>query len=100
MIQEKMKASQSRKKNYHDKRRKDIEFQVGDHVFFRVNPMTGVRRALKCKLMPRFFGPYAIMERVGVVVYQVALPPSLSNLHNMFYVSQLRKYVYDPLHVI
>ena len=38
MIQEKMKASQSRQKSYHDKRRKDIEFQVGDHVFLRVNP--------------------------------------------------------------
>ena len=37
MIQEKMKASQSRQKIYHDKRRKDIEFQVSDHVFLRVN---------------------------------------------------------------
>jgi len=42
MIQEKMIASQSRKKSYHDKRRKDIEFQVGDHVFLRVNPVTSV----------------------------------------------------------
>ena len=42
MIQEKMKASQSRQKSYHDKRRKDIEFQVGDHVFLRVNHVTGV----------------------------------------------------------
>jgi hypothetical protein len=100
MIQEKMKASHSRKKSYHDKRRKDIEFQVGDHVFFRVNPMTGVGRALKCKLMSRFSSPYAIMERVGVVVYQVALPSSLSNLHSMFYVFQLWKYVYDPSCVI
>jgi len=42
MIQEKMNASQSRQKSYHDKRRKDIEFQVGDHVFLRVNLVTGV----------------------------------------------------------
>ena len=55
MIQEKMKASQSRQKSYHDKRRKDLEFQVGDHVFLRVNPVTGVGRALKFrKLTPRF----------------------------------------------
>ena len=33
MIQENMKASQSRQKSYHDKRRKDIEFQKDDHVF-------------------------------------------------------------------
>jgi len=79
MIQEKMKVSQSRQKSYHDKRRKDIEFQVGDHVFLRVNPVTGVGRALKCrKLTPRFVGPFEIV----------------------FHVSQLRKYVYDESHVI
>jgi len=85
MIQEKMKASQSRQKSYHDKRRKDIEFQVGDHVFLRTS---------------RFFGPFEIVEKVGVVVYRIALPPSLSNLRDVFHVSQLRKYVYDESHVI
>jgi hypothetical protein len=68
MIQEKMKATQSRQKSYHDKRRKDIEFQVGDHVFLRVNSVTDVGRALKCrKLTPRFVGPFEIVEKVGVV---------------------------------
>ena len=101
MIQEKMKASQSRQKSYHDKRRKDLEFQEGDHVFLRVTPMTGVGRALKSrKLTPRFIGPYQILERVGTVAYRVGLPPHLSNLHNVFHVSQLRKYVPDPSHVI
>jgi hypothetical protein len=101
MIQEKMRASQSRQKSYHDKRREDIEFQVGDHVFFRVNPVTGDGRALKCrKLTPRFVGPFELIEKVGVVAHQIALPPSLSNLHDVFHVSQLRKYVYDASHVI
>jgi len=69
IIQEKMKASQSRQKSYHDKRRKDIEFQVGDHVLLRVNPITGVRRALKCrKWTPCFVGPFEIIEKVGAVV--------------------------------
>jgi len=75
-IQEKMRASQSRKKSYHDKRRKDIEFQVSDHMFLRVNPVTGVGRALKCrKLTPRFVGPFEIVEKVRVVAYRIALPP-------------------------
>jgi len=101
MIQEKMRASQSRPKSYHDKRRKDIVFHVGDHVFLRVNPVTGVRRALKCrKLTPLFVGPFEIVEKVGAVAYQIALPPSLSNLHDVFHVSQLRKHVYDESHVI
>ena len=100
LIQERMRAAQSRQKSYHDKRRKDIEFAVGDHVFLRVTPQIGVGRALKSrKLTPRFIGPFEILKRVGPVAYQVALPPSLSNLHSVFHVSQLRKYVYDASHV-
>ncbi|PNY01683.1 retrotransposon-related protein [Trifolium pratense] len=101
MIQEKMKASQSRQKSYHDKKRKNVEFNEGDHVFLRVSPTTGIGRALRSrKLTPRFIGPYQILGRVGKVAYRIALPPSLSNLHNVFHVSQLRKYVPDPTHVI
>jgi hypothetical protein len=66
-----------------------------------VNHVTGVGRALKCrKLTPRFVGPFEIVEKVGVVAYRIVLPPSLSNLHDVFHVSQLRKYVYDASHVI
>ncbi|MCI48679.1 putative retrotransposon gag protein [Trifolium medium] len=46
MIQEKTRASQSRQKSYADKRRKDVEFQEGDHVFLRVTSTTGIGRAL------------------------------------------------------
>jgi len=70
-------------------------------VFLRVNPITGVGRALKCwKLTSRFVGPYEIVEKVGAVAYRISLPPSLSNLHDVFHMSQLRKYVYDESHVI
>ena len=66
-----------------------------------MNHVTGVGRALNCrKLTPRFVGPFEIVEKVGVVVYWIALPQSLSNLHDVFHVSQLRKYVYDASHVI
>jgi hypothetical protein len=79
----------------------DIKFQVGDHVFLIVNLVTGVGRALKCrKLTPHFVGLFEIIGKVGAVAFQIALPPSLSNLHNVFHVSLLRKYVYDPSHVI
>ena len=70
-------------------------------MFLRVSPMTGVGRALKSKkLNSKFIGPYQISERVGNVAYRVALPPNLSNLHDVFHVSQLRKYILDPSHVI
>jgi len=101
MIQDKMRASQHRQKSYHDKRRKDIEFQVGDHVFLRVNLVTGVGHALKCRrLTTRFVGLFEIVEKVGAVAYRIKLPLLLSNLHDVFHVSQLRKYVYDASHVI
>ena len=45
-------------------------------------------------------GPFQILKRVGPVAYQIALPPSLSNLHNVFHVSQLRKYIHHPSHVV
>jgi len=65
LIQEKMEVSQSRQKSYHDKSRKDLEFQEGDHVFLRVTHVTGVGRALKSKkLTPRFIGQYQILERI------------------------------------
>ncbi|KAI5439994.1 hypothetical protein KIW84_025381 [Lathyrus oleraceus] len=96
-----MRIAQSRQKSYHDKRRKSLEFQEGDHVFLRVTPITGVGRALKSKkLTPRFIGPYQILERIGEVAYRIALPPSLANLHEVFHVSQLRRYIPDPSHVI
>ncbi|XP_057418513.1 uncharacterized protein LOC130712711 [Lotus japonicus] len=100
-IREKMRASQSRQKSYADVRRKDLEFEAGDHVFLRVTQTTGVGRAMKSKkLTPKFIGPYQIIERVGPVAYRIALPPFLSNIHDVLHVSQLRKYVSDPSHVI
>nr|CAD1818072.1 unnamed protein product [Ananas comosus var. bracteatus] len=52
------------------------------------------------KLSPRFIGLYEILERVGPVVYRLALSPNLSSVHNVFHVSVLRKYVFDPTHVL
>ena len=87
-----MRATQSRQKSYADKRRRPLEFEAGDHVFLRVTPTAGIGRALKSrKLTPRFIGPYQIMRRIGPAAYEMALPPHLGNLHNVFHVSQLRK---------
>ncbi|RVX14555.1 Transposon Ty3-G Gag-Pol polyprotein [Vitis vinifera] len=96
-----LKAAQSRHKSYADHRRRDLEFEVGDHVFLKVSPMKSVMRfGRKGKLSPRFVGPFEILERVGTLAYKVALPPSLSKVHNVFHVSTLRKYIYDPSHVV
>ncbi|KAA0036866.1 ty3-gypsy retrotransposon protein [Cucumis melo var. makuwa] len=100
-IRSRMHTTQSRQKSYADVRRKDLEFVVGDKVFLKVAPMRGVLRfEKKGKLSPRFVGPFEILERVGPVAYRLALPPSLSTVHDVFHVSMLRKYVPDPSHVV
>ncbi|XP_050915605.1 uncharacterized protein LOC127130680 [Lathyrus oleraceus] len=91
----------SRQKSYHDKRRKALEFKKGDHVFLRVMPVTGVGRVLKSrKLTLCFIGLYQILQRIGEVTYQIALLPLLSNLHDVFHVSHLRRCISNPSHVI
>ncbi|KAA0060279.1 pol protein [Cucumis melo var. makuwa] len=100
-IRSRMHTAQSRQKSYADVRRKDLEFAVGDKVFLKVAPMRGVLRfERRGKLSPRFIGPFEILERIGPVAYRLALPPSLSTVHDVFHVSMLRKYVPDPSHVV
>jgi len=101
MIQDRMRATQSRQKCYANKRRRLLKFDAADHVFLRVTPTTGIGRALKPKkLTPRFIGPYQFRGKIGLAAYEIALPPHLANLHNVFHVSQLRKYIADPTHVL
>jgi len=92
MIQERLKTSLSKKKSYADQRRRPLEFSTSEHVVLRVTSFTGVGRTLKSKkLTPKFIGP---------VAYEIVLPPPLTNIHNIFHVSQLRKYVLDLSHIL
>ena len=59
-----------------------------------------VRFGKRGKLLPRFIGPFEILERVGTVAYRLALPPSMSGVHEVFHVSKLRRYTPDPAHVV
>ncbi|KAL0545745.1 hypothetical protein IC582_015636 [Cucumis melo] len=66
IIREKLKTAQDRQKSYVDKRRRDLEFEVGDKIFLKLSPWKGVLRfGRKGKLSPRFIGPYEILERIG-----------------------------------
>ena len=59
-----------------------------------------VRFGKRGKLSPRFIGPFEILERVGIIAYQLTLPPSMSGVHEVFVVSMLQKYTPDPAHVM
>jgi hypothetical protein len=91
-IQANILAAQSRQKSYTDKRHSPLKFEVGDHVYLQVSSMKGVRRfGIKGKLAPRYIGPYPIIDKYGPTSYQVELPVKLSGIHNVFYVSQLKR---------
>ena len=82
-------------------RRRPLEFDIGDHVFLKVMPKRRVVRfGKRGKLSPRFIGPFEIVERVGIVAYRLALPPSMSGVHEAFHVSMLRIYTPGPAHVV
>ena len=100
-IRKRILAAQSRQKRYSDPQRRKLEFNVGDNVFLKVAPMKGIMRfGKKGKLSPRYVGPFEILDKVGDVAYRLALPSSLSNVHNVFHLSMLRRYISNPSHVL
>ena len=64
-------------------------------------PKRGVVRFGKHgKLSSRFIEPFEILEKVGTFAYRLALPPSMTGVHEIFHVSMLREYTPDPAHVV
>jgi hypothetical protein len=96
MIRENLKVTQSWQRSYADKRR-DLSFEVGDFVYLKVSPMRGTHRfKVKGKLAPRYVRPFKIVDRKGEATYQLELPPQLSDVHDVFHVSQLKKCLRVP----
>jgi hypothetical protein len=92
IVKENLKTTQSRQKSYADNRRREFIIEVGDFVYLKVSPMRGMKRfKVKGKLSPHYIGPFKILERKGVVAYQLELPDSLSDVHDIYHVSQLKK---------
>ncbi|GJS49148.1 putative reverse transcriptase domain-containing protein, partial [Tanacetum coccineum] len=81
-IKDRLNTMHDRQKSYADKRRKPLEFSIGDYVLLKVSPWKGeVCFGKKGKLAPRFVGPFKIIKKVGPVA---------------FHVSNLKKCLADP----
>ena len=97
IVRENLKVAQSRQKSYADKGRRELIFEEGDFVYLKVSPIRGLRRfKVKGKLSPRYIGPFKILARRGEVAYELELPARLSDVHNVFHISQLRKCLRVP----
>ena len=91
-----LQAAQARQQEWANKHRSDLQFQVGQEVLLKISPIKGVSRVgNKRKLRPRYVGPFTIMKKIGEVAYKLALPPEMSRIHDVFHVSQLKKFYRD-----
>jgi len=78
-----------------------LEFKIGDKVFLKASPTKGFKRfRVWPKLSPRYSGPYEIIEKLNPVAYCLDLPVELKHVHNVFHISQLKKYTPGPNHAI
>ncbi|XP_075507425.1 uncharacterized protein LOC142544249 [Primulina tabacum] len=101
IIRERLKTAQDRQKSWADLKRRPLEFEISKKAYVKISPMKGMVRFSKSgKLNPRYVGPFEILEKVGTLAYRMALPPDVSSIHNVFHISQRRKYIPDPCHIL
>jgi hypothetical protein len=97
VVRENLQLAQSRQKSYADHRRRNLSFEVRDFVYLKVSPVIGLHCfKIRGKLAPKYIGPFKILEQREEVAYQLELPPQLSDVHDVFHVSQLRKCLRVP----
>jgi hypothetical protein len=100
-IQYNLKATMSCQESSANKRRRPLKFKVRDHVYLRVSLMKGVKKfGVKGMLVPRYIGPFPILEMCETMAYKLDLPPPLAGLYNIFHVSLLKKCLKAPTDIV
>jgi len=82
-----MKEAHDRQRSYADMRRREVEFEVGDRVYLKMDMLQSPKRfILETKLSPKYMGPFRIVERVGPVAYRLELRDVMRAFHKVFHV--------------
>jgi len=89
-----LRLAQERMTSHANQRRREVSFEVGDYVYLKLQPyrQTIVAFRSSLKLSPQFYGPFQILSKVDLVAYRLDLPKDCQ-IHNVFYVSLLRKHL-------
>jgi hypothetical protein len=91
-MQEQLLKAQDQMRAQANKHRREVEYQVGDMVYLKIQPykLRKLANRFNQKLSPRYYGPYEIEQKIGAVAYKLKLPDD-SRVHPVFHASLLKK---------
>jgi hypothetical protein len=101
LLKDNLVMEQNRMKQQVDQHRSEREFEVGDRVFFRLQPYKQIslkQENKDNKLAPKYYGPYKVLQRIGSMAYKLEFPP-YSCVHPVFHVYWLKKVIRNKIPV-